>query len=572
MEQTIQDVVETPADVARSCTTVDNREGLALASCAAQLSETGHVGHFGFGSGKIAAALGKRGRVTSFLPDEPSVRAARQRFEGSALSFVVAQEGLTDPDLRFDVVVVETTGEELAIDPKRAMQLLSEGGHLVFVGRPVAGGADELLPLGTFAWNAAEESVGVATDGDAGPFLSVYQNTELTDVGLDFPDVWNRGARATAEIFEPAVDLYHSDWTTACHIEFTSNCNLRCVYCKVSQPWYQARDFDMSRFDEIVETLKQRKIKTILVNGHGETTMVKDWHQYVSRLFDTGGRLHIISNFARDLEPEEVEVLSRFTGIEVSADTADPELLARLRRKVQLKNILHNIAKVRAAAFRDGREAPRFSWSIVVSDHSVFGLRETISLGIAAGVRHFTMCHLTENEKIEGVLAVRPACDVEADRLQEAKDAILDAEKIAEDHEAQVFVMPALLESIDAKLAGDEVRTILTHTGGKRHYVKKPEGHTKDCLDPWRMGNFKATGRVLMCCWHHDNYGTLGDKQLPELLNSPPAVELRRRLITGELDQSCEACPARGWIPVEELREKVAGFLRTGTPPPQKQS
>lgn len=35
----------------------------------------------------------------------------------------------------------------------------------------------------------------------------------------------------------------------------TMNCNMRCTYCAVSQPWYTGHDFDFTRIDELVEEM-----------------------------------------------------------------------------------------------------------------------------------------------------------------------------------------------------------------------------------------------------------------------------------------------------------------------------
>jgi uncharacterized radical SAM superfamily Fe-S cluster-containing enzyme len=57
--------------------------------------------------------------------------------------------------------------------------------------------------------------------------------------------------------------------THLANIEFTTNCNLRCVYCAVSQPTYVGTDMETSDFDQILVTLKNRHVKSITVNGHG---------------------------------------------------------------------------------------------------------------------------------------------------------------------------------------------------------------------------------------------------------------------------------------------------------------
>ena len=110
--------------------------------------------------------------------------------------------------------------------------------------------------------------------------------------------------------------------TDVAHIEFTSRCNLRCVFCAASQPHYEGVDLSRDMLELVVEDLKRRKIKLVCVSGHGETTIYKDWHLYCNELIESGRLLHIISNFAKPLSSDELETLSRFHSVEISCDTA----------------------------------------------------------------------------------------------------------------------------------------------------------------------------------------------------------------------------------------------------------
>src|SRR5213079_2481089 len=48
------------------------------------------------------------------------------------------------------------------------------------------------------------------------------------------------------------LDLLASDRTQVAHLEFTSRCNLRCVYCAVSQPTYSGRDLEHEQLESII--------------------------------------------------------------------------------------------------------------------------------------------------------------------------------------------------------------------------------------------------------------------------------------------------------------------------------
>ena len=133
--------------------------------------------------------------------------------------------------------------------------------------------------------------------------------------------------------------LLESPWTKIAHIEFTSRCNLRCVFCYASQPGYKGIDLDVETIEDTIESLKTRNVKVVTVSGHGETTLYKNWHCYCSNMLDAGMTLHIISNFAKELSHEELKTLLRFKSIEISCDTSNPVLFKELRRGADLKTI-----------------------------------------------------------------------------------------------------------------------------------------------------------------------------------------------------------------------------------------
>jgi hypothetical protein len=72
---------------------------------------------------------------------------------------------------------------------------------------------------------------------------------------------------------------------------------------------------DIVDFDSLVQQIKARRVRTVTVNGHGETTMIPGWHQKVMRIADEGLCMSIITNFARLLRQEELEAMARISEI-----------------------------------------------------------------------------------------------------------------------------------------------------------------------------------------------------------------------------------------------------------------
>jgi hypothetical protein len=198
------------------------------------------------------------------------------------------------------------------------------------------------------------------------------------------------------------VDIYASPITKSAFVEITSRCNLRCVYCAVSQPQYVGQDMEAGLLDETVQILKTRDIGFIVVNAHGETTIVPGWHHRVNELAAAGIELQIITNFARLLLPEELAAMARIKTISISIDTHRPEVLRRIRRHVSLGNILINMTNTRAKAAELGLQPPKFIWNCVMTDKVAFDFVDYLRFGLTLGIREFFVANLTKHDDVAG--------------------------------------------------------------------------------------------------------------------------------------------------------------------------
>jgi hypothetical protein len=205
------------------------------------------------------------------------------------------------------------------------------------------------------------------------------------------------------QVLKEDIDLHSSPITRSAFIEITSRCNLRCVYCAVSQPEYVGRDMEEELFNDVVRILKTRRIGYMMVNAHGETTMVPGWHHRVDELAAAGIDLHIISNFARLLSPEELATMARMRTISISIDTHRPEVLRSIRRRVSLGNILINMTNTTAKAIELGLPPPKFTWNCVMTDKVAADFIDYLRFGLTLGIREFYVINLTKHDDVAGV-------------------------------------------------------------------------------------------------------------------------------------------------------------------------
>lgn len=346
--------------------------------------------------------------------------------------------------------------------------------------------------------------------------------------------------------------LLRSDFTARAEIEFTTRCNLRCVYCHSVQPNFRGSDLDLSYLDSIVEVLKSRNIMAVGVSGSGETTILEKWHEYCERMLDAGLQLFITTNLARELSDQEASTLAKFLIIQVSCDSAKPELYRKIRRGGDLKTLLFNMGKIRSYALRHNLRGPIFWWNTVVSDVTVFDLEEYVAFGLAHGVKHFNFLNMYEHPPVEGAIAVNHLTRMARHHLEQLP-SLFDRVFALVRSAGGSFVCYSLLDDINRALgrSGPGLNPIL-ESNGKLLKV------TRDCLDPWIYIKVASDLGVRPCCATGDSLGFLGQEHFSDIFNNPRMMRYRHGILTGELEPSCRGCRHRGLIDVRKMKLKVA--------------
>lgn len=142
------------------------------------------------------------------------------------------------------------------------------------------------------------------------------------------------------------LDLTASAVTDKVWLEVTSRCNLRCTYCHLSHSYFPEIDIDLAGIDRFIENLKTRQVRELIFNGRGENSFLDGWHVAVRKVLDAGVLVTSVTNLSRTYSDEELEVLSRYASITVSVDTTDREIFRGIRRKADIRLVLHNILRI----------------------------------------------------------------------------------------------------------------------------------------------------------------------------------------------------------------------------------
>jgi sulfatase maturation enzyme AslB (radical SAM superfamily) len=201
-------------------------------------------------------------------------------------------------------------------------------------------------------------------------------------------------ARAGGEGLEALLEPWP---LTEVRVDINEKCNLRCTYCAVSGPDYLGVEMTDAIFDQAEQIIQDSETNLVVhVNGHGETTFHPKWVEYCGRLIARGAPLTIITNLAKVYSADEVALLSRFHRIQISLDSADPELMRKIRKAVKIDTIIANIDRIRASATERSAKAPEFSFSVGVYDPAVWTLLGLVEFIIARRATSVTFWNLVE--------------------------------------------------------------------------------------------------------------------------------------------------------------------------------
>jgi len=234
-------------------------------------------------------------------------------------------------------------------------------------------------------------------------------------------------------------------------IEYTTNCNLRCSYCSVSQPDWPGMDLDQNLADEITQAVIKRSPQYAVIHGHGETTIVKGWERHAKAFFDAGISVNICSNLAKTYTDEEITTLSRLRRLTVSIDTIDPELFRKLRRGGNVEKVLSNLSRIQTEARGRGKEIS-VGFSIVCSDKSVWGLYDLVKRGTEMGVLAFTFCNLGVLATPEGGLETKHVSEMSVYDCHKILKMFAEIKMLCEQNNRIFDMKSGIVDTIRAKI------------------------------------------------------------------------------------------------------------------------
>jgi len=354
-------------------------------------------------------------------------------------------------------------------------------------------------------------------------------------------------------------------------LEFTTRCNLKCTYCAVSRPWHEKEDLDLEVFPSLLEEFKTLGVKKVQISGGGETTIVKNWDDYLFQFIDNDIEVSIITNLAKPLNDRAVRALSLCVEINTSCDTVDASLYAAIRKGGDFAVFLHNIARIRALCLSEGRRMPYLIWNAVATDKTIGLTDQWVAMGIAVGIDHFQISELSKLDDLPDGFPVDSVGTLPAEKLAEARAAVERGRQMAKAAGKWFALLPTVESALEGSGVVMRIRTVVEQQEGSKPVLSKAltvlesapvatQGKTKNCVMPWTEAYLYASHQLGPCCMYRD------EKPVPagrfaEALNTPNLIAMRNGLLTGKLVYPCTICAMFPEVEVEQFQRRVKDRL-----------
>jgi MoaA/NifB/PqqE/SkfB family radical SAM enzyme len=311
-----------------------------------------------------------------------------------------------------------------------------------------------------------------------------------------------------------------------------------------------------SMLEALLPEFRTRGVEQLCINGHGETTARRGWHEVFEPLVGEF-RISLTTNLARRLPDDEVAFLARIDTLILSLDTVDPDLLRRVRRAADLAVIVDNLRRIRAAA--GPAAGPRFFLNAGVYDRSVMGLEALMRFAVDMGFAHVSFWSLLKYADIDDGLNVRTLAALSPPEQRRAVQAMDAAARVLAAHGIPYQFVGDFFEAFRRQVEQGDVPAAWS----QRIFEPATAGLTKDCLDPWSYSAIKENGEVYPCCARAPIGRIDATHRYADILDGEPMRQLRWGLLNGELDEACRNCHNRPTIRVASFQRKYRHAFRT---------
>lgn len=292
-------------------------------------------------------------------------------------------------------------------------------------------------------------------------------------------------------------------------VELLNSCNLDCPMCRVGEHGIDlSRKMPLSVFEATLRELPS--VRTVRLNGLGETTLLPDLAEYLSVLNRLGRRVEVISNGTGALSDYQA-IVEADGHVIISWDAAQPALFERLRRParwIPLVRRLEEIAEV-AAAGGKGRCSLLFTL-------------QRANIGELQGVT--ALAARLKLSAVQMNVAKTPTTRWITERFEAISTDVGLAADVASEGLVELLT--------PAQIAG-----VALTTGSRTHVA------SSRCAAPWDEAVIRWNGDVQPCNMFNPYvYGNIHRRPFTEIWSNAFAEVFRAKLNTPDAHPYCRGC------------------------------
>ncbi len=351
-------------------------------------------------------------------------------------------------------------------------------------------------------------------------------------------------------------------------IEVTSKCNLRCSYCHKADDVLEAMpgandDMTDEMIDDLYRYCKETGIRNVTLSLGGETTMSAGWYARIAQFLDDPEmETHMVSNFVRLLDDDDLEALTKFNALQISFDSSELEMVRRLRSRADLRTITYNLVRLR----QKGRELGRCPYLLV----NCTLCRDNI--GHVGGLAGFCRALGVDQLLLTEAMVISKHNPNMPETLNSLTDdeAILLAKQIivAEDTLQGGPTILALQEHLRVRIGAvvEQVRKGIIPVEAAAHFHRRL--NSSACRQPWLSPLVGATGKVNPCCggsWSGP-IGNLTTATMREIVEGEAYRAVRASILEGRPIVACDGCSFARGMSFPEFARDIREWLGDTNP------
>jgi sulfatase maturation enzyme AslB (radical SAM superfamily) len=356
------------------------------------------------------------------------------------------------------------------------------------------------------------------------------------------------------------VDLLQSH-PEAISIEVTSKCNLRCAYCHKADPILEAQpganeDMTDKMIADLYRYCKEVGIKLISLSLGGETTITAGWHRRITQfLSDPEIELHMVSNFARLFDDEELVALTKYRYLQISFDSAEFEMVRKMRSRADLRTITYNITRLRQKGRELGRQ-PFIMVNCTVCRENIGHIGKLAGFCRELAVDQLLLTPMMQVTTHDAPNLPEPLLGLSNDEVVLLCRNVLAAEQALQGSTTSLCLRDRLRAQLASVIESIRDGTIPADAAADFH--RPFEGSA--CRQPWNTPIVGAAGTVWACCGsynHRESVGQLGRQTLVEIHNGNAIRAIRASILDGRPIVDCEKCSFASSASFQEFAREI---------------